>query len=243
MKEQDGSIPVDGKGVAEDPNQEKSEKITSTIEDEKQIEKEVLETEEEDNLKKDEETWDGSESEFVEDNDAEDYEEKYAGIKVGYALKKDEIFSCLKHTGMFRANKTRSIVEICLLLVLSLMFFILFFVTSNNLNFILGVISIAFTFLILLLPRFFIGFNASKLTTGKKLSVEIYPDEISVSSNGGSWKIPLNGTIFFEEFNNMFLLYLPKEKLFIIPIRAIEPEVLADVQAMIVAGTTPKEEE
>ncbi len=39
----------------------------------------------------------------------------------------------------------------------------------------------------------------------------------------------------------MFLIYLPQEKLFIIPMRAIEPDFLADVQGMIIAGTKPKE--
>ena len=243
MKEHDGSIPVDGTANLEDVATENSEKVSSTLEDEKQIEEEVLQTEQEDNFDSEETTWDGSESEFVEDDDAEEYEEHYAGIKFGYALKKEEIFSCLKHTGMFKVNGTRSIVEICLLLVLALMFFILFFVTRNNLNFILGVISIVLTFLVILMPRFFIGFNADKLTTGKKLSVEIYPDEIEVDSGTTNWKIPLDGSSDFEEFNDMFLLYLPKEKLFIIPIRAIEPDFLADVQAMIIAGTTPKEEE
>ena len=128
MKEHDGSIPVDGTANLEDVATENSEKVSSTLEDEKQIEEEVLQTEQEDNFDSEETTWDGSESEFVEDDDAEEYEEHYAGIKFGYALKKEEIFSCLKHTGMFKVNGTRSIVEICLLLVLALMFFILFFV-------------------------------------------------------------------------------------------------------------------
>lgn len=243
MKELDGSIPVDGTADSENVDAEVTEKVSLTMEDEKQIEEEVLQVEQEDDSDSEEITWDGSESEFVENDDAEEYEEQYAGIKFGYALKKEEIFSCLKHTGLFKINGTRSIVEICLLLVLALMFFVLFFVTRNNLNAILGVISIALTFLVVLMPRLFIGFNADKLTTGKKLSVEIYPDEIEVNGGAVSWKIPLDGSSAFEEFNDMFLLYLPKEKLFIIPIRAIEPDFLADVQAMIVAGTTPKEEE
>ena len=95
MKEHDGSIPVDGTANLEDVATENSEKVSSTLEDEKQIEEEVLQTEQEDNFDSEETTWDGSESEFVEDDDAEEYEEHYAGIKFGYALKKEEIFSCL----------------------------------------------------------------------------------------------------------------------------------------------------
>lgn len=238
MKELDGSIPVDGAVVSDDEN---VEKVSSTIEDEKQIEQEVL-LAEKDTVVQDNSTWDGSESELVEDDEAEVYEEKYAGIKFGYTLKKDEIFSCLKHTGQFKANGVHSIVEICLLLVLFVMFFVLFFVTKNKINIILGVISFAIIVLLIVVPRFFVGFNANKLTTGRKLSVEIYPDEIEVDSGISTWKIPLDGSCLFEEFNDMFLLFLPQEKLFVIPTRAIEPDFLADVQAMIIAGTKPKEE-
>lgn len=255
MRELDENIPLepesDKDSVNEVPEQahenELEEGGTSSMEDEKQIEREVLQTEQEDKIEdeekeREEATWDGSESEFVEDDDAEEYEEKYAGIKFGYVLKKDEILDCLKHTGLFKSNGTRSAVEICLLLVLTLMFSVLFFVTGNKINFILGVISTVLVFPVVLMPRFFVGFNADKLTTGKKLSVEIYPDEIAVDSEASTWKIPLDGSCVFEEFNGMFLIYLPQEKLFIIPTRAIEPDFLADVQGMIIAGTKPKEE-
>lgn len=244
MNELDGSIPVETAAVADVLATEDAEKNSSTLDDEKQIEEEVLLSEKKIIAEEEEgSSWDGSESEFVEDSDAEEYEEKYTGIKFGYALKREEIFSCLKHTGQFKANGTREIVEICLLLVLATMFLILFFVTRNNFNIILGVISVALAFFVVLIPRFFVGLNADKFTTGKKLSVEIYPDEIAVTAGAVNWKIPLDGSCVFEEFNDMFFLFLPKEKLFVIPIRAIEPDVLADVQAMIVAGTTPKEQE
>lgn len=243
MKELGESVPVDKTASNSTSADDFSEKVSSTMGDEMQIEKEVLQNGEEANSDVKEVTWDGSESEFVEDDDAEVYEEKYAGIKFGYVLKKEEIFSCLKHTGMFKGSGTRSIVEMCLLLVLALMFFVLFFVTGNNFNFILGGIFIALIVAVAVAPRLFIGFNADKLTTGRKLFVEIYPDEIEVDGGASAWKIPLDGSSLFEEFNDMFLLYLPEDKLFIVPIRAIEPDFLADVQAMIVAGTTPKEEE
>lgn len=241
MKEHDEGIPVKDNEI-----QVEKEDYASTIEKDQQIEDEVNQKEQEDQEKQEtleEPQWDGSESEFVEDDDAEEYEEKYAGIKLGYVLKKDEIMSCLKHTGMFKSNETKTIVEICLLFVLAIMFFVLFFLTRKALNAILGVVSVVMAFAIYLMPRFFVGFNAEKLTTGKKLSVEIYPNEIKIDKGASSWSIPLDGTCFYEEFNDMLVLYLPQEKLFVIPMRAIEPDLLADVQAMIIAGTTPKEEE
>lgn len=241
MKEHDDGIPVKNNEI-----QDEKEAYASTLEKDQQIEDEVNQKEKEDQEKQEnseELQWDGSESEFVEDDDAEEYEEKYAGIKLGYILKKDEIISCLKHTGMFKSNETKTIVEICLLFALAIMFFVLFFLTKNIINVILGLVSVVMVFFVYMMPHFFIGFNAEKLTTGKKLSVEIYPNEIKIDKGLSSWSIPLDGTSFCEEFNDMLLLYLPQEKLFIIPMRAVEPDLLADVQAMIIAGTTPKEEE
>lgn len=243
MKEHDGSIPVDSSANREDLTEDNAESGVSTRENEEKIEKEIMLADNECESEEETSNWDGSESEFVEDDDAEEYEEQYAGIKFGYILKKDEIISCLKHTGMYKSNNIRSIVETCLLMVLAVIFFVLYFVTKNNLNLILGSVSLALILAVMLIPRLFVKVSADKLTTGKKLSVEIYPDEIEVDSGATNWKIPLDGSSFFEEFNEMFLIYLPQEKLFIIPIRAIEPDFLADVQAMILAGTTPKEEE
>lgn len=243
MQEHDEGIPVTLGESTGELVKESAEGESTAIEDEKQIEQEVMSAELEEPQEDESSGWDGSESEFVEDNDAEEYEEHYAGIKFGYVLRKEEIFESLKHTGMFRANNTHSIVEAGLFTILALMFFIMFFLTRNNINIILGVISMALLFVSLAMPRLFAGLNVDKLTTGKKLSVEIYPDEIDVDGGTSNWKIPLDGSCAFEEFNEMFLLHLPQDKLFIIPSRAIEPDLLADVQAMIVAGTTPKVEE
>ena len=36
--------------------------------------------------------WDGSEAELVPDEDAEEFEDNFAGIKLSYVLKEDEIY-------------------------------------------------------------------------------------------------------------------------------------------------------
>ncbi len=243
MNKHDEGVPVAASESTDERVEEAPAGESTAMEDEKQIEQEVMSVENEETQESEESNWDGSESELVEDDDAEEYEEQYAGIKFGYVLRKEEIFDCLKHTGFFKSNSIRSIVEACLFTILAVMFFILFFVTRNNINLILGVISAGLVLVSMLIPRFFVGFNADKLTTGKKISVEIFPDKIDVTVGGLSRKIPLDGSCAFEEFNELFLIYLPQKNLFIVPMRAIEPDFLADVQAMIVAGTTPKEEE
>ena len=77
------------------------------------------------------------------------------------------------------------------------------------------------------------------MSADKKLSVEIYPDSITIKNNLKEAVVNLDGNCVFEEYKGMFLIHLSKQRIFIIPIRAIEPEFLPDVQAMLVAGTTP----
>lgn len=184
--------------------------------------------------------WDGTESEFVEDDDAEEYEEKYSGIKLSYSLKREEITSCLKHVGFNKNSGTRQIVELCLLTILVVMFFVMYSATGLRTNLVLAGFAILTMVLLLVVPAVSLNINAEKMTTGRQLDVEIYPDSIEVYSGSSKWEIPMDGSSQFEEFNKMLLVYMPQEKIFIIPIRAIEPDFLADVQAMIVAGTSPK---
>lgn len=184
--------------------------------------------------------WDGTESEFVEDDDAEEYEEKYSGIKLSYSLKREEIISCLKHVGFNKNSGTRQIVELCLLAILVVMFFVMYSATGLRTNLVLAGFAILAMVLLLIVPAISLNINAEKMTTGRQLDVEIYPDSIEVYSGSSKWEIPMDGSSQFEEYGKMLLVYMPQEKIFIIPIRAIEPDFLADVQAMIVAGTSPK---
>lgn len=238
MKDIDGSIPVaDSSDELDEASKEYEMAIEEAI---MQTAKEDVEEEKKDDDSPD---WDGSESSFVEDDDAEEYEEKYSGVKLSYAISKDEIISCLKHNGSYRFSNVRFIVETIIFVVLAIAFFILFGLTNNDLNLIAGFISIGIIIAIALVPTIFIRINADKLTSRKKLDVEIFPDEISVSGGSAQWKIKLDGSCKFEEFNDMMLIYLPEDRIFIIPIRAIDPDYLADVNGMIVAGTSPIAEE
>lgn len=187
--------------------------------------------------------WDGTESEFVEDNDAEEYEEKYSGIKLSYSLKHEEIISCLKHVGFNKSGGTRQVVELSLLAILVVMFFVMYSATGLRTNLVLAGFAILTMVLILVVPAVSLKIAAEKMTTGRQLEVEIYPDSIEVYSGESKWEIPMDGSSHFEEYGKMLLVYMPEDKIFIIPIRAIEPDFLADVQAMIVAGTSPKAED
>lgn len=204
---------------------------------EKEINKAAEDSEKSYERKKDEIEWDGSESEFVEDH-ALEYEEKYSGIKFSYTLKKEEISACVKYCGI---NRKVKIAGSILLGAFTLVYLLLYI---SNRNFISLIWFLAGVVLFLLwifnvLPLFFERFNTDKFPGNKKLSVEVFPDCISVDNGFQKWDILLDGTSEFKEFNNMFLIFIPKQKVFIIPKRAIEPDFLADIEAMLFAGTEP----
>jgi len=210
--------------------------------DEEEIEKSLLEednkAENDDEDEENKSNWDGSESEFVEDDEATEYEDQQTGVKINYALTRDEIFKCIKHCGI---NKNIKILGEVSLVFLSLLSLILFLKTSQQ-----GFLIFLFLFLGLLcfwsldiLHLFLKKLRYKKFSPEKKLSVEIFPDVISIENLTRKFEIQLDGTNYFEEFKDMFLIYLPKQRVFIIPTRAIEPDVLPEVEAMLIAGTKP----
>lgn len=210
--------------------------------DEEEIERSFLEEDEklqdneEENDKKSK--WDGSESEFVEDEEATEYEDQQTGVKINYALTREEIFKCIKHCGI---NKNIKILGEVTLVFLSLLSLILFLRTSQQ-----GFLIFLFFFSGLfcfwsldILHLFLRKLRYKKFSPEKKLSVEIFPDVITIENETRKIEIPLDGTNYFEEFKDMFLIYLPKQRVFIIPTRAIEPDILPEVEAMLIAGTKP----
>ena len=49
--------------------------------------------------------WDGSEAELVPDEDAEEFEDNFAGIKLSYVLKEDEIYDALRSSKKIDCRK------------------------------------------------------------------------------------------------------------------------------------------
>ncbi|MFR1477717.1 MAG: hypothetical protein ACLSB9_19560 [Hydrogeniiclostridium mannosilyticum] len=68
------------------------------------------------------------------------------------------------------------------------------------------------------------------------VQMEIFPDEIVMGKGEGKWEIPLDGSCFREEYKNMILLHTA-DRLVLLPLRAVEPAVRAEVQGMVLSGT------
>ena len=63
---------------------------------------------------------------------------------------------------------------------------------------------------------------------------------VVVGSGEGQWEIPLDGTSSFEEFDDLMVLFTPKNAILAMPMRAMEPAVIADIQGMLIAGCIPE---
>ena len=63
---------------------------------------------------------------------------------------------------------------------------------------------------------------------------------VVVGSGDGQWAIPLDGTSSFEEFDDLMVLFTPKNAILAMPMRAMEPAVIADIQGMLIAGCIPE---
>lgn len=194
-------------------------------------------------IKNDEESeteWDGSEAEFVEDEDAEEYEIPMAGIKISYALTKEEYYKCLSHSNLYKTQGKRAIIQTVLLSIIAVLFLISYFVGKNPLNIAFCVISLLLIACIVVVPHFHLKSMANKMADGKIIEAEIYPDCIEIGRDDGAWKIELDGTSHIAEFDNIIMIFTKENQGFAIPERAIEPEIFPEIKAILLAGTNPQ---
>lgn len=187
--------------------------------------------------------WDGSEAELVEDDDAEEYEIPLAGIRLSYVLTPEEYFKCLQHSGIYKSQGKRGIIEAVILGIISIIFFIAFFMTENISNIVFGCISMIFIAVLLIIPNIHMKSMAKIMADGKVIEAEIYPDSVEIGRDDGAWKIELDGTSRIQEFDNIIMIYADHNRSFAIPERAIDPDFLPEIKAILFAGTTPTYEE
>lgn len=184
--------------------------------------------------------WDGSEAELVADDDAAVYEDPQTGIRLSYTLRREEIYQCLKSTGYIKTTGTRAIIEMAVLAIAAVLFFINWFSEYQTVSLVLGILSILLIGVIWVVPEWGLRRRAGVLASGAEMVMEIYPDEIVLNRGGSHAEIPLDGTASYAQYGNCMVLF-HEGKMAILPLRCVEPAVLPEVQAMILAGTTPRE--
>jgi len=185
--------------------------------------------------------WDGSEAKFIPDEDAYEYEEQYSGIKLEYQLTKAELKSCIKKILDNKKSNIKNIIQIVILLILFVLCLVQFFIYNNFFHLFLSVISLLATVFVFFIPKLLFKNQYLNRLYGKNCFVEVFPDEIIIiRKNNEKLVIPMDQSSEYEEFDDIIVIYASDNKILAIPLRAIEPSVIGDIQAIIVAGSRPK---
>lgn len=186
--------------------------------------------------------WDGSEAQLVSESEKEKYSESNTGVKIKYTLSGSEIYEFFKHTRGYQKNKIlqkkHTIIEIFILLLLV----ITWFFTKNVYYLYLMALPVLASLVIWSIPLITRKKLSDKFCCGEEISAEIFPDKIVLQGKSGTREVLFDGTCECEETAGMILVYPRRSQTVMIPIRAIEPELIPDVQAMIFAGSKPRYE-
>lgn len=190
--------------------------------------------------------WDGSEAEFVSDDDAEEYEIPETGYRLSYVLTQEEMYKCLYHSDIIRTKGKRAVIESIVLGIAAVIFFVTFLTAGSqysNYNLFFAVVCLAMIGVIWTVPHFYLKSMAKTMADGKTIEAEIYPTHIDIGRDDGEWSIELDGSSTIDEFDNIIMIVTDKDRAFAIPERVIEPEVYNDIRAILQTGTQPDEED
>ena len=110
--------------------------------------------------------WDGTDAEFVEDEDAAEYEEQYAGIKLSYTLNREEAMACLKRAHIYKTVGRRAWLETGILIVAAALFFVSFGLYQGGYNLALGILSLAVAAAVWLVPYLDMRKRAGEIAGG-----------------------------------------------------------------------------
>lgn len=185
--------------------------------------------------------WDGSEAEMVPDEDAEEYEDDYAAVKLTYTLSDQEWYRALL------AQKLPKKRGICLwavrvlLLAGAFALFAAFLRLSQPAFLAAGILCLAAE-VATILPYAWLLWQAGKRQDYLPYTLKIYPDEIEVSHGRDAYTVPLDESRVREEKYGLLLIYraqtyIEKGAVLVLPLRSVEPGMLADVEAIVRAGT------
>ncbi len=188
--------------------------------------------------------WDGSEAEFVSEDDTEEYEIPETGFRLSYVLTRDEIYKCLYHSGAVKTKGLRAVVQSIILAAAAVVFFVVYFTTKsqyNNYNIFFGIVCLITIAVIWIVPHIYLKSMSKMMADGKTVEAEIYPTHIDIGSGDGEWSIPLDGRSYIEEADGIFIIFTENDRTFAIPKRVIEPEVYNEISAILRSGTEPAE--
>ena len=186
---------------------------------------------------------DRDENQIVADDEFEEYEEEKTGIKISYKLKPEEVYSVVKRVGNFKDTvKTQQKQTLIHAGILGIMIAI-FWIMRNPYYFWFALLPMLSILMIWCVPFFGVRRILSKTFNNKPITLEVFPDEIDIIQGGVKKEINLDDSYESEEYDDIIVVTKDDVIKLMLPLRAVEPEFRAEVQAIILAGIKPKEED
>jgi len=179
-----------------------------------------------------------SETEFVSDEIAGDYQDEVTGIKVRYSLTPEEVKEFIRHSRAYekcgKVKRKHTVIQSVLFTLLVSMACI----SGSFYYIIMASFPLLALGLMWAIPFINLKSTGNKLLREEQLMVEIFPDRLEMESKTGKKTLFLNDLCESIEHNNMIMVFTPDSGM-AIPLRSVDPELRADIQAMIAAGSNP----
>lgn len=183
------------------------------------------------------------ENQIVADDEFEEYEEENTGIKITYKLTPEEIYSVVGKIGNLKdtvkSQQRQTLLHAGILGVVVALVLLM----RNPYYFWFASLPVLAIILIWCVPFFGVRKILSKAFNNKPITLEVFPDEIDIIQGGVRKEIILDDSFESEEHDDIIVITKNDVIKLMLPLRAVEPEFRAEVQAIILAGIKPKEED
>ena len=183
------------------------------------------------------------ENKIVADDEFEEYEEESTGIKISYKLRPEEIYSVLGRVGNFKdtikIHQRQTVLHAGILgIIIAIVLLI-----GNFHYFSLALLPSFAILMVWCVPFFGIRKIFSKAFNNKPITLEVFPEKIDIIRGGVKKEVILDDSFESEEYDDIIVITKNGVIKLMLPLRAIEPDFRAEVQAIILAGVKPREED
>lgn len=183
------------------------------------------------------------ENKIVADDEIEEYEDENTGIKISYKLTPEEVYGVITRSGSFQDNLKAQQKHTWLQAAVLGVIIALVFVIKQPMYLWLALLPVLTAASVWIVPYLGMRKILSGAFNNKPITLEVFPDEIDINQGNISRKIILDDSYESEENDDIIVVTKNNVIQLMLPLRAVEPEFRAEVQAIILAGIKPKEEE
>lgn len=183
------------------------------------------------------------EGELPDTDTSEEYVEPTTGIKVKYSPTlgeiKDFVRRSRKYENKLKVQRKHTVIQSILFVLLV----VLACLGGSIYYMIMAALPLLALLIMWAIPFLNIRASAQELIKEDEFTIEVFPDRLEVESKSGRKTLALDDTCKSEEYNNSIMIFNQGGSGLIIPLRAVEPELRAEVQAIIAAGSNPLSKE